>query len=636
MKEVSEQFKQSVALQVGRRSKMRITIFDPEGTDYTIDGCHGNERFSNPDAVKRAEMQCKNVGTLEPDTLKVDGSFVLAENSRDYGWFTELSDENGEFSTTQYIELSRSGGKEIKDLTIVFDDICDGLPNAINLLCTTTDGIITQLYINQCERITHIPIEQDGVTTIRIIFVGTKIPQRFVRVNNIFCNELQQFEDDTLIKANIFLETNIQAGSLPVGELNFIVDNRDFRYSVLNPNNKLSRVAIGQKVEVDIGVSDGTTKPEYVKIGTYFLSSHNDDGGGRTTSFTAQDQLRKYSGKVKCCYSNESITPIQAVQMVLNNNTSGEIPTSFPNIVYPPNTAIDNLTQEHGFTFAGLEDMPQSSALAYIAQASCACFSADASGNIVFQPFNPDRIKDEVDLSISGNIIRNYLNAKLDLPIRQVEVVVHDRSIPGRTQREHALIVELNRPATDTTITYYFEKPINAYETDRRVGTDRLLLDVWDKEGNNLNVSSSEYGNYIKELKLFNNRAEVTFVGGDATQTLRIDIQALLAVDNQYTVGFMLNNELFSSGKQKGYLLTIDNPLISSSERAYAVGEWLAKCHNLILKQEIDWLQNPALDPGDAVEIDTLYGTKHRGFVTKQEWQYIQVLNGYTTIIGEG
>ena len=79
-----------------------------------------------------------------------------------------------------------------------------------------------------------------------------------------------------------------------------------------------------------------------------------------------------------------------------------------------------------------------------------------------------------------------------------------------------------------------------------------------------------------------------------------------------------------------GATLKVENTLINSQAHAQAVAEWiLAESQNRAL-YEVNWRQNPALEPGDVVTIEDAYGANKQSRIIRQEYEYAGYLNGKT------
>lgn len=85
-----------------------------------------------------------------------------------------------------------------------------------------------------------------------------------------------------------------------------------------------------------------------------------------------------------------------------------------------------------------------------------------------------------------------------------------------------------------------------------------------------------------------------------------------------------------NSGIDGGSILKVENTLINSYEHAQAVADWiLAEAQKRAL-YETNWRQNPALECGDLVDIENVYGGFSQSRITYQEYEYAGYLTGKT------
>jgi hypothetical protein len=79
-----------------------------------------------------------------------------------------------------------------------------------------------------------------------------------------------------------------------------------------------------------------------------------------------------------------------------------------------------------------------------------------------------------------------------------------------------------------------------------------------------------------------------------------------------------------------GATLKVENSLINSQPAAQAVAEWIMGESNNRALYEVNWRQNPALEPVDIVTIEDVYGANKQSRITSQEYEYAGYLSGKT------
>jgi hypothetical protein len=79
-----------------------------------------------------------------------------------------------------------------------------------------------------------------------------------------------------------------------------------------------------------------------------------------------------------------------------------------------------------------------------------------------------------------------------------------------------------------------------------------------------------------------------------------------------------------------GVTLKVENTLISSLEHAEDVAAWIMSESDNRALFEVNWRQNPALECGDIVTIEDIYGSNKQSRIVSQEYEYAGYLSGKT------
>jgi hypothetical protein len=79
-----------------------------------------------------------------------------------------------------------------------------------------------------------------------------------------------------------------------------------------------------------------------------------------------------------------------------------------------------------------------------------------------------------------------------------------------------------------------------------------------------------------------------------------------------------------------GATLKVENTLINTEQHAKAVAEWILTESNKRALYEVNWRQNPALEPGDVVTVEDAYGVNRSSRIIAQEYEYDGALRGKT------
>ena len=97
---------------------------------------------------------------------------------------------------------------------------------------------------------------------------------------------------------------------------------------------------------------------------------------------------------------------------------------------------------------------------------------------------------------------------------------------------------------------------------------------------------------------------------------------------NEYSYPVTTTNET------TGDTLNVDNRLISNNSQATNVGTWIITEKNKRKKLQSEWRQNPALECGDIIDIETQFDTYTDTKVVKQIMEFNGALKGITEVRG--
>ena len=148
-------------------------------------------------------------------------------------------------------------------------------------------------------------------------------------------------------------------------------------------------------------------------------------------------------------------------------------------------------------------------------------------------------------------------------------------------------------------------------------GTSDVLICY---SGTATNVTTSIYGGTINSAKYYANACELNI-----TANGEVTISVLGYVIESSSVSVIVGSGL------SGETITVDNPLITSHERAVVIGNWVESYmkNRMILSSE--WRADPRLDALDTVENENDYNS-NRVLMTSVKYTY----NGGFKGSGEG
>lgn len=136
--------------------------------------------------------------------------------------------------------------------------------------------------------------------------------------------------------------------------------------------------------------------------------------------------------------------------------------------------------------------------------------------------------------------------------------------------------------------------------------------------------SNRNGGFVLKQLQETEPVDDITFHKAWEKPQITLDKLVALVEVNIYHNGEVDSVYQLQNGTE-GEIYKVDNPLINDSTTAQAVAEWILSILNKRAMYDVNWIQNPALDVGDMLEIENAYGIAPARLY-KQEIEY----RGYT------
>lgn len=396
-------------------------------------------------------------------------------------------------------------------------------------------------------------VELDIIHYDRIAVTVEKwcLPGRRARIEEIFIGMNKVYSS-----ANLFRYTHSQSvdplsTALPKAEIQFSVDNVDNAY---NPNNRngLSKYLMErQEIRVRYGYNLGGAT-EWIDGGVFYLSEWNASQNGIEATFTARDLLEFLSDLyLEGVYDPEGIRLYAVAEKIL---VRANLPLADDGGV---RWRLDESLKEIKTT-APLPMCPLSECLQLIANAGGCALYQDRKG--VLHMEKPPAVK--TDYAVTRfNSYRNS-ESSLSKPLKQVNVLAY-QYFQGDTGVELYRGAQTVTGETSITVTYS--------ETARNV------------------------------------TAAVT--GGTLTNAVYYANACLLTIEGNGIVEILVTGDTLKSSKTtvavpsgiSGEVITVDNPLITSPERARAVGAWMEAYLKNRMSLSSEWRADPRLDALDRI-----------------------------------
>lgn len=222
-----------------------------------------------------------NYITCEPNRVKLDGSFVFMKwgsnsNTDIAYWSDNVSNGNGDFSTTISIEYTFSKQISFTFLSLHFQEVCTDLD--INYYLNNELVYTRQIRGNNLLSFGTYDSENPNpiqyFDKISIVFLKTKEPYRRIRFNEIDFGSYETIEKDKITELSMIKECSIDSSDLPSSSCNITIRDDKGDYDILNPNNKLRFLQERQEISLYHYLK---VKNQYkeVSLGTFYLKNFN-------------------------------------------------------------------------------------------------------------------------------------------------------------------------------------------------------------------------------------------------------------------------------------------------------------------------------------------------------------------------
>lgn len=185
-------------------------------------------------------------------------------------WSSQMSDEDGNFTTPLIMEINFTKPHSSLGLTLVFSEAKDYC-NHLNLKFYDIEGkLLSDNDFNPndfyyvCNNIV------ENYTKIVITFYSTNNPYRYLKLYQIIYGAIKIFEGDNLISANILEEVDLLSSEVSINTLDFTVFSEEDEFNIINPKGFYRLLQQRQKLEVKKKLVKEKTERE---MGTFYLDT---------------------------------------------------------------------------------------------------------------------------------------------------------------------------------------------------------------------------------------------------------------------------------------------------------------------------------------------------------------------------
>lgn len=542
-------------------------IADPDALADASASDNGSIYIANtPQIVSEVAKDIVPYATLERNIWLLDGSRKIIPESDygDTGYVSDiLSNETCGFDKIPIVEISFTEvhAPVIPGITITWGDAYNEY--AENFRVTAYNGatlVAEKNVIDNKSVVSVVELDIENYDLIRIEILKWCLPYHRARISNVFIGVNRIYTKTDLMEFEHLQEVDPLNAKLPKISVRFGIDNTSDEY---NPNNEagMSKYLMErQEIRTRYGYKLGDSI-EWIDGGVFYLSEWEAPQNGISANFEARDLLEfMRSTYMKGVYSSEGVSLYSLATAVFEE---ANLPLNSDGTV---KWVIDD-SLKNIYTNAPLPLVSLAECLQMIANAAACVLYADRKGILHIEP-----IKTEPDDYTIDNF-NSFKKSEISLtkPLLQVDVTTYNYFI-GDTGKE----------------LYNGVIPIN--------GSKSIYITYSDPA---VNVSANVTNGTLVSANYYTNACLLTITGnGDVSVNITGDI--LKTSETIITI---------STGEEKGEIQKVENPLITTSERAVAIGEWVKDylSNRKIISSE--WRADPRLDVMDIITVKNNYGS---------------------------
>lgn len=547
--------------------EISYNIADPDALADASASDNGSIYIANtPQIVSEVAKDIVPYATLERNIWLLDGSRKIIPESDygDTGYVSDnLSTESCRFDKIPIVEISFSEVHTpvIPGITITWGDAYNEY--AENFRVTAYNGatlVAEKNVIDNKSVVSVVELDIENYDLIRIEILKWCLPYHRARISNIFIGINRIYTKTDLMEFEHLQEVDPLNAKLPKMSVRFAIDNTSDEY---NPNNEagMSKYLMErQEIRTRYGYKLGDSI-EWIDGGVFYLSEWEAPQNGISANFEARDLL-EFMGStyMKGVYSSAGVSLYSLATAVFEE---ANLPLNSDGTV---KWVIDD-SLKNIYTNAPLPLVSLAECLQMIANAAACVLYADRDGILHIEP-----IKTESDDYTIDNF-NSFKKSEISLtkPLLQVDVTMYSYFVDDVGKELYNGVIPIN-------------------------GSKSIYITYSDPA---VNVSANVTNGTLVSADYYTNACLLTITGnGDVSVNITGDI--LKTSETIITIG---------TGEEKGEIQKVENPLITTSERAVAIGEWVKDylSNRKILSSE--WRADPRLDVMDIITVKNNYGS---------------------------
>lgn len=408
------------------------------------------------------------------------------------------------------------------------------------------------------------------------------LPYHRARIEEIFVGVNKVYSNTHLFSYRHTQNVDPLSTALPKAEVSFSIDNSDGSYNTSNPQGMTKYLMERQEVKTRYGYRTSEEGIEWIKGGTFYLSEWDAKPNSMGADFKARDLLEFMSDIFYEGVFNESGTSLYdlATQLLIKAN----LPLNNDGTLkWVLDESLKNIC-----TTAPLPADTIANCLQLIANAGGCVFYQDREGTLHIEKMKTV----PSDYGITYRNSYSKPDITLSKPLKQVNVITYHYFEDDKSSELYKGVLQLTGTSEIWVIYSDTAKTATASVTG---GT----------------LVSAEYFAHACKLTITAEGSVTVVVTGTVLKESKTDVS-------------------ISSGLN-GETISLDNPIITSRERAMVIGEWMESYLRNRRNCSMSWRADPRLDALDIPHMESEYAN-NSVIMTNITYDY----NGSFKGMGEG
>lgn len=534
--------------------------------------------------------------TLEDDMFKLDGSFYLMPDDASLAdllawWSTAISDASGNFTVNPVLTITFSNLHSSFGIGLFFDPLTGEHCTAFDIVWYNGATVLSTQSITGNTLVAYTLLNSvSNYNKIVITFKSTSKPYRYAKLMEVDFGVYQVFDSNSIVEASVTEEVDPISNTVSINTLTVKILNTDQQFNMINPTGLFAFLQKNQVLEANSGLLLPSGLYEWVMLGTFFLSDWK-NSTDLTTTLKATDViglLDKTSYTTSAFWTNASLNTV--ITSILNDAASLNSSVSFPFII------DSSLASEvvNGY----LPIMSHREALQCVLIAARASLVVNRNGVIKLT-----RTDYSTPLVTVGN----------DLIMSATPAIEQKAYITSVQAKAYAYALGASAQLDSVTMTY----------------TGSTVVKIPYK-GASANVSASITGSGSITASTFSATQATITVTGSGTFTIILTGQPYIETSSDITTSLVP----IPAGQVPQTAILGDNKLIVGNARASSVTAYLLAYYGRRIKQTFECFNNPALQAGDCVNVQTMFGGNQSGVIEHQTIRFAPGLTAGFEVTG--